>query len=57
MAQTVAPQDKGPPAKKPAQQPAGPHAKPELTNEEATPGAGALPSTKDKDASVDTGTG
>ncbi len=41
------------PAQKPAYPPAGPHAKPSLTNEEATPGAGTLPSEDDEgDAAV-----
>lgn len=31
----------------PATPPSGPHAKPELTNDEATPGAGSLPSNDD----------
>jgi len=45
------------PPKKPDAIPAGPHAKPELTNEDATPGAGSLPSTNEKSADVDSGTG
>jgi hypothetical protein len=35
--------------------PAGPHAKPELTDHDKTPGAGTLPSAGD--TQVDTGTG
>ena len=35
--------------------PAGPHAKPELTDDSKTPGAGTLPSSDDP--KVDTGTG
>lgn len=35
--------------------PAGPHAKPELTNDDATPGAGVLPDKKSSD--VDGGAG
>ncbi len=37
--------------------PAGPHAKLHLTNEAATPGAGALPATSPKEADVDGGVG
>jgi hypothetical protein len=36
---------------------AGPHARPELVNEEATPGAGALPSDTARGGDVDGGTG
>jgi hypothetical protein len=36
--------------------PAGPHDKPELTNHEATPGAGSLPSA-DADDDIETGSG
>jgi hypothetical protein len=34
---------------------AGPHAKPELTNPAATPGAGALPASDEKDVEAGTG--
>ncbi|WP_198598389.1 hypothetical protein [Mangrovicella endophytica] len=37
------------------QNPAGPHAKPELTNEDATPGAGSLPDAGQDDADGGTG--
>jgi hypothetical protein len=40
-----------------APNPAGPHAKPELTNPDATPGAGSLPSGKEKQTGPDAGTG
>jgi hypothetical protein len=47
-----------PPALKAATLPAaGPHARPELVNEEATPGAGALPSDTARGGDVDGGTG
>jgi len=36
--------------------PAGPHARPELTDEDATPGTGALPEPQ-PDGDVDPGTG
>jgi hypothetical protein len=36
--------------------PAGPHEKPELTNHEATPGAGSLPSAE-ADEEIETGSG
>lgn len=35
--------------------PAGPHARPELTDEEATPGTGALPDMTANDRDVDPG--
>ena len=36
--------------------PAGPHARPELTDEEATPGTGALPDVSSNQRDVDPGT-
>lgn len=36
--------------------PAGPHARPELTDEEATPGTGALPDASSNQRDVDPGT-
>lgn len=39
-----------------ARHPAGPHAKPELTNEDATPGTGSLPDVSE-DADAEGGTG
>lgn len=49
----VAPTDK-PVEKMPA---AGPHARPELTNFDACPGAGALPSEKELGGEADPGAG
>lgn len=37
--------------------PAGPHARPELTNYDACPGAGALPSEQEMEAESDPGAG
>jgi hypothetical protein len=37
--------------------PAGPHAKPELTDPIKTPGAGALPTSDRKDGDADSATG
>lgn len=37
--------------------PAGPHARPELTNYDACPGAGALPSEREMGAEADPGAG
>ncbi len=37
--------------------PAGPHAKPELTNEDATPGAGAMSDPHKQGGDADGGTG
>ncbi|GGE49886.1 hypothetical protein GCM10007276_28770 [Agaricicola taiwanensis] len=37
--------------------PSGPHAKPELTNPDATPGTGALPSEKENQTGPAPGTG
>lgn len=37
--------------------PAGPHAKPELTNEDATPGAGAMSDPQKQGGDADGGTG
>ena len=42
---------------KPKLPPAGPHAKPELTNYDATPGAGVLPDDKAKGNETDSGAG
>jgi hypothetical protein len=41
----------------PKMPPAGPHAREDLTNHDATPGAGALPSAPTKDGEVDPGSG
>lgn len=45
------------PASSPATPPGGPHAKPELTNAAATPGAGALPDPEDPANSADSTSG
>ena len=51
------PEKKPQPAAAPADAPAaGPHAKPELTNNDATPGAGSLPSNRPA-GEADAGTG
>lgn len=50
-------QTKGEPASGPQTPPAGPHAKPELTNADATPGAGALPDPDDPANSADSTSG
>lgn len=41
----------------PDQPPAGPHAKPELTNTESTPGAGLLPDPDNPSDTPDSGSG
>jgi hypothetical protein len=45
------------PDKVPMDHPAGPHAKPELTDDEATPGAGTLPDRSSDGQDVDPGAG
>lgn len=49
--------DKADPAPAEQMPPAGPHARPELTNYDACPGAGALPSEQEAGGESDPGAG
>ena len=61
MTRTPKPSDKVNPAKTehagPDQPPAGPHAKPELTNPDSTPGAGLLPDPENPSDTPDSSSG